>query len=201
MSSKKLLNKGFTLIELLVVISIIGLISSIVLANVVSARKKAQAAYVVASLRQIGNGISLYYLQNNSYPDAAYGINDQNQTVSVGGMAMYGSCIGEGPCELNGSVSQNNTIINQLNPYFSSASTLKAHSFSFVAYNQNITVKGYWYGCYTKDTAGRCNVGQLITYFEGRGACPTLGAVLDPSSGTITQYGITYTKCQYQFGQ
>jgi len=54
-------SMGFTLIELLVVISIIGLLSSIVLTSVNSARAKARDARRLADLRQIQNALALYY--------------------------------------------------------------------------------------------------------------------------------------------
>jgi prepilin-type N-terminal cleavage/methylation domain-containing protein len=53
-------NKGFTLIELLVVISIIGLLSSVVLATLNTTRIKARDAQRIAALRQIQNAIELY---------------------------------------------------------------------------------------------------------------------------------------------
>ncbi|GEM_PF-3385165 len=56
-SSKK---SGFTLIELLVVIAIISLLASIVLASVVTARKKAQLSGAAQSLQQVANALEEY---------------------------------------------------------------------------------------------------------------------------------------------
>ena len=60
-------NKGFTLIELLVVISIIGLLSSVVLASVNEARARARDARRISDLNQIRNALALYYSQNGNY--------------------------------------------------------------------------------------------------------------------------------------
>ncbi|MBI4224965.1 MAG: type II secretion system protein [Candidatus Sungbacteria bacterium] len=57
---------GFTLIELLVVISIIGLLASIVLASVNSARDKAKVAQAKANVRQFGLGLEFFYNDNNT---------------------------------------------------------------------------------------------------------------------------------------
>ena len=59
---------SFTLIELLVVISIIGLLASVVLTNVNSARGKARDARRLADLKQIQNALSLYVTNFRSYP-------------------------------------------------------------------------------------------------------------------------------------
>jgi prepilin-type N-terminal cleavage/methylation domain-containing protein len=53
-------NKGFTLIELLVVVSIVGLLSSIVMASVVDARMKARDTTRVEQLHQMDLAIGLY---------------------------------------------------------------------------------------------------------------------------------------------
>ena len=60
--------KGFTLIELLVVISIIGLLSSIVLTSVNSARNKAKVARAAVDLKQLVLVLNLYLDANNAYP-------------------------------------------------------------------------------------------------------------------------------------
>lgn len=59
---------GFTLIELLVVISIIGVLASIVLASLNSARVKARDARRIADLNQIRTALNFYYDANNAYP-------------------------------------------------------------------------------------------------------------------------------------
>ena len=66
-------QKGFTLIELLVVIAIIGLLASIVLVSLNSARKKGRAAKRAADMRQIQTALEMYYDTNNSYPNPGWG--------------------------------------------------------------------------------------------------------------------------------
>ncbi len=61
-------KRGFTLIELLVVISIIGLLSSLVLAGVNSARIKARDSKRIHDLNQIRIAIDLYYDKYGYYP-------------------------------------------------------------------------------------------------------------------------------------
>jgi len=54
-------NDGFTLIELLVVIAVIGLLSSIVLVSVNSARMKARDARKQADFKAITNALYMFY--------------------------------------------------------------------------------------------------------------------------------------------
>ena len=62
-------KRGFTLIELLVVIAIIGILSSIVLASLNSARKKGRDARRVSDVKQLQLALELYYDSTGSYPD------------------------------------------------------------------------------------------------------------------------------------
>lgn len=61
-------TRGFTLIELLVVIAIIGILSSVVLASLNSARSRAQDAKRFADLRQLSSALEIYYNDVGSYP-------------------------------------------------------------------------------------------------------------------------------------
>lgn len=67
---KTILNqrKGFTLIELLVVIAIIGLLSSLAMVNLNSARAKARDALRKADMSQIRTALNMYYDNNGHYP-------------------------------------------------------------------------------------------------------------------------------------
>lgn len=61
-------NNGFTLIELMVVIAIMGLLSSVLLVALNSARKKGRDARRLADLRQIATALDMYYDTYGQYP-------------------------------------------------------------------------------------------------------------------------------------
>jgi len=65
-------KKGFTLIELLVVIALIGILSTLVLANLNSARERSRDAQRKSDLRSIQTALRLYYNDKGSYL-TAYG--------------------------------------------------------------------------------------------------------------------------------
>ncbi len=61
----KLNKKGFTLIELLVVIAIIGILASIVLVSLNSARQKGYDTQVKSDVSQLRNAMEICYDNNN----------------------------------------------------------------------------------------------------------------------------------------
>lgn len=66
-------SKGFTLIELLVVVAIIGILSSVVLASLNSARAKARDARRKSDLTQIRTAMEMYYDKYGTYTVAGTG--------------------------------------------------------------------------------------------------------------------------------
>ncbi len=67
-------KKGFTLIELLVVIAIIGLLSTLAVVALGSARTKARDSKRLGDLRQFQTALELYYTDQNAYPTEASAI-------------------------------------------------------------------------------------------------------------------------------
>lgn len=61
-------QKGFTLIELLVVISIIGLLSSVLLASLSTARVRAANTATTSQIREYQKALALFYADNGRYP-------------------------------------------------------------------------------------------------------------------------------------
>ncbi|NUM25523.1 MAG: type II secretion system protein [Candidatus Buchananbacteria bacterium] len=65
---EKMKKRGFTLIELLVVIAIIGLLSTLAVVALNSAREKARDAKRVADIKQVQTALELYFNDSSSYP-------------------------------------------------------------------------------------------------------------------------------------
>ncbi len=68
-------RKGFTLIELLVVVAIIGLLSTLAVVALNSAREKSRDAKRISDIKQVQTALELYYSDSQSYPDPA-GLDD-----------------------------------------------------------------------------------------------------------------------------
>ena len=78
-------SRGFTLIELMVVVAIIGLLSSVVLASLNTARSKGNDAARMQNVKALGTAMELYYSDNNSYPKNG----TVNTATTIGSLSTY----------------------------------------------------------------------------------------------------------------
>ena len=93
-------RKGFTLIELLVVIAIIGLLSTLAVVALNSARTRSRDSKRVADIRQIQTALELAFGDNGGYPNSTSGDTDG---VGSDGSAVLGSSTTSVLCAVGGS--------------------------------------------------------------------------------------------------
>ena len=76
-------KKGFTLIELLIVVAVIGILASVVLVGLGPVQKQGRDARRISDLRQVQNGLELYYNKNGSYPSGTFNNPTQWNTIKT----------------------------------------------------------------------------------------------------------------------
>ena len=95
------MKRGFTLIELLVVVAIIGMLSSVVLASLNTARGNARDARRLSDIKQIHTALELFQNTFGSYPTSS-----------------GARCFGASSC-WGGVISGDATLVSALAPYIS----------------------------------------------------------------------------------
>jgi prepilin-type N-terminal cleavage/methylation domain-containing protein len=105
-------RKGFTLIELLVVIAIIGLLSTLSVVSLNSARGKARDAARKSDINAIATAMELYNVEIGSYP--ATGADCLNAGVPIDNIIALNPAIGATMCGGNRIISGTDVILQSI---------------------------------------------------------------------------------------
>ena len=165
-------SKGFTLIELLVVVAIIGLLSSVVLASLNTARGKARDAKRFSDFHQIQLALELYYDKYGTYPVST--------PVCNPGLNEHGDAW----CR----DTRNNNGVTEISNWIPGLSEFIAS----VPHNPKPYASGYWPYHYHSPSSNQywlmtglenlgkntCGGGAVYLWFDGANACSMWGANL-----------------------
>ncbi len=66
--------RGFTLIEILVVVVIIGILGAVIVPNLLGRPDQARVTAAQSDLRNLGNALDIYRLDNFQYPSSEQGL-------------------------------------------------------------------------------------------------------------------------------
>lgn len=167
---KKYKQSGFTLIELLIVIGIIGILASVVLVSLNSAREKSRNAGYASQLKQYQNALEMYFSDHGTYPItsgyACIGIGHEGNSCTYGGVYPESS-------------SASISFRSLLSPYIDTTTR---------ASPQSGTYKG---ALYRELNSGKNY--SIIYLLEGANLSCTIGG--GASGGTYATAG--YTRCDY----
>ena len=164
MNKSKRKLSGFTLIELLVVIAIIGVLASIVLASLNTARLKSRDARRVADMKQIQLALELYFDTNKNYPTAALGATGGATALALVSAGGFMSTIPLDPLGNTGALCRGTSYC------YSTNSATAPTSYHLGANIEGVLPTGKK-GC-NDATAGACYTGAAAggTAFDGTGA-------------------------------
>lgn len=156
-------EKGFTLIELLVVIAIIGLLSSVVLASLNTARTKARNTKQLSTIKQYSIALELLFDDNDQYP------------THTNNPAVAWSCLGE-------NYSDGNCWYGSWDEYVPLNTSLLQYLPVLTAGDLIANREGYIYRCIPADCSGY----EIRWMMEGTDQSCGAGTVRDPNDSGAT---------------